>query len=278
MKNTLILSALLSISFASFSQTQIIKCVDENGSVTYHNQKINAKGMKCNSTNLATIDQLKSNPIRNTSVRSTSSISNNSSVSNSISTQDQEYRDLKRREILMSERSQEQKQLAIVNDMINKADKTDSVQMKQLNNMLQSHQTNINALEKELKIEPTNFNNVVATVIPGLGIPKNKDSQDKPEFQIEGATVIKPPSSVTANKENTDVKKKERTSLKIPDLDNLRGQLNMLKSQRENKSQEDKSQHIEIKRRDVGVNVSKASLDYQPLPTPLSVPDLGVGK
>lgn len=277
MKNTLILSALLSISFASFSQTQIIKCIDENGSVTYHNQKINAKGMKCNSTNLATIDQLKSNPISKTSIRGNST-SNNSSVPNAISTQDQEYRDLKRREILMSERSQEQKQLAIVNDMINKANKNDTVQMKQLNNMLQSHQTNINALEKELKIEPTNFNNVVATVIPGLGIPKNKDSQDKPEFQIEGATVIKPPSSVTANKENTEVKKKESTSFKIPDLDNLRGQLNMLKNQRENKPQEDKSQHIEIKRRDVGVNVSKASLDYQPLPTPLSVPDLGVGK
>lgn len=275
MKYYLIVGALIcSTSFFTHAQTQVVKCIDDKGNITYNNQKSKSKGMQCTDTNLGTIDQLKSPPrsLVNKGINS----NNSSAGAATISPQDQAFRDLKRREILMSEMNQEKNQLENVKDMLLKVKKTDESQVKQLNGLLQNHQSNINTLEKELKIVPTDFSNIVSSVIPGLGIPKNKNNESGVEFKIEGATVINPPKTVTSTVETTNVIK---PAIKMPDLDNMRGELNNLKRARENKPEQlDKSQHIEIRRRQPGVNISQASLKYMPLPTPLSVPDLGIGQ
>lgn len=291
---------LLPFSISALAQGQVIKCVDNQGSITYHNDNSSTKGLKCSGTNLATIDQLRSPP-RKLGTSSSTIVKNNSSSASSgevkVSQEDQKFRDLKRREILVSEMEQENKQLSLVKDMLDKANKKDEVQMKQLNNMLQTHQANINTLEKELKIAPTDFSNIVSSAIPGLGIPKNKNNDTRPEFQIEGASIIKPPTEapkqgVASKNDNSWLNKKTSTNdisntikedkkkapvAPIPDLNSMRNELEALKRGREGEI-EDKSQHIEIKRRSAGVNISQANLNYQPLPTPLSVPDLGIGK
>lgn len=288
MKHSLLLMFIaLPLSFSSYAQSRVIKCEDEKGNTIYHNGTDSKKGLKCNSTNLATVDKLTSAPRKISGNNSSKSTSNVNSGSGSVSSIDQEFRDLKRRDILMSELEQEKKQSFLVQDMLNKANKNDAIQVNQLNNMLKSHQLNINTLEKELKMPTTDFNNIVSSAIPGLGIPKNKENSTRPDFQIEGATIIKPPTnspdnSLVKSKKDNDINnviKKENKatnkSIGIPDLNSMRNDLERLRQNREG-SDEDKSQHIQTHRR--GVNVSKANLNYEPLPTALSVPDLGLGK
>lgn len=282
----LILSGIFTFSQISHAQ-QILKCTDSTGVISYHNDKSSTKGLKCNGTNLATIDKRQSppKPVYNTS----SSSSNSGSLSTEkVTSYEQEIRNQKRLDLLRNELEQERKQLLIVTDMINKTSKSDSTQMKQLEAMKNSHQSNINTLEKELKIDTTDFSKLTSTVIPGLGIIK-KNNTEAAKFEIEGVDINKVdvPTSLSQDSikkgNSTDaqsVNKRNDKSNGLPSLEVMQQQLNNLSHQREGKEpQVDQSQHIQIKRREIpGMKVSQATQNYEPLPTPLSVPDFNIGR
>lgn len=267
----------------------IIKCTDSQGVISYHNTKDTTKGLNCNGTNLATIDK-RNKPVEKmvATFKSSGSNSANSLADEKISSYEQDIRNQKKIDLLRNELNQERKQLALSEDMLNKLSKGDDTQRQQIEAMKKSHQNNINTLEKELKLDTTDFTNLKATAIPGLGIiGKNSNS---PKFQIEGVDIdskVNPPKQLDTkavanpNPSSTPVSSKDDKSNGLPSIENMKQKLDNMKMQREGKSapEKDPSQHIEIKRRELpGVNISQATLNYQPLPTPLSVPDFNIGK
>lgn len=272
------------ITLPQISQAnQIFKCTDKTGSIFYHNNKSNTKGLNCTRTNLATIDKRKA-PERVTSSNNTKTNSSTGNLSTEkISSYEQEIRNKKRLDLLRNELEQEKKQLLIISDMINKTSKKDEAQLKQLESIQTVHQNNINTLEKELKIDTTDFSKLKSTVIPGLGIIKQNDN-NAPKFQIEGVDIdnVSVPTSLDKSQDNKSQEKKETNdkSNGLPSLELMQKNLKSLSNQRDGKQNEqDQSQHIQIKRREIpGMKVSQATLDYEPLPTPLSVPDFNIGK
>lgn len=259
---------------------QILKCTDREGIVSYHNNKNSIKGLNCTGTNLATIDKRKA-PVKPTNFNN-SSVGGNL-VTEKVSSYEQEIRNKKRVDLLRNELEQEKKQLLIISDMINKTSKKDEIQLKQLEGIKLVHQNNINTLEKELKIDTTDFSKLKSTAIPGLGIVKQNNS-DAPKFQIEGVDIdnVNVPTSLENSKNNNIVNKASShdKSNGLPSLELMQKSLQNLNNQRDGKQvEQDSSQHIQIKRREIpGMKVSQATLDYEPLPTPLSVPDFNIGK
>lgn len=275
------------ITLPQISQAnQIFKCTDKAGIISYHNNKYNTKGLNCTGTNLATIDKRKA-PERVTTSNNTNTSSPTGNLSTEkISSYEQEIRNKKRIDLLRNELEQEKKQLLIISDMINKTSKKDEFQLKQLENIKTVHQNNINTLEKELKIDTTDFSKLKSTAIPGLGIVKQNDN-NAPKFQIEGVDIdnVSVPTSLDKSDKSKDNKSQERKETNdksngLPSLELMQKNLKSLSNQRDGKqTEQDQSQHIQIKRREIpGMKVSQATLDYEPLPTPLSVPDFNIGK
>lgn len=282
------LMSVMGITSAPAFANPIIKCTDSQGVISYHNTKDTTKGLNCNGTNLATIDK-RNKPVEKmvATFKNSGSNSTNSLADEKISSYEQDIRNQKKIDLLRNELNQERKQLALSEDMLNKLSKGDDMQRQQIEAMKKSHQNNINTLEKELKLDTTDFTNLKATAIPGLGIiGKNNNG---PKFQIEGVDIdskVNPPKQLdtkasVVNPNSVTPPNKDDKSNGFPSLENMKQKLDNMKMQREGKSapEKDPSQHIEIKRRELpGVNISQATLNYQPLPTPLSVPDFNIGK
>lgn len=277
------------ILLPSYAQ-QVIKCTTSDGTVIYHNGKENTKGMNCSGTNLATVDKRATKV--NLSVIGSGSNSNNGNSSNTggekINTFEQSIRNQKRLDLLKNELTQEKNQLEMTKNMKSNLKPTDIAQNTQLDEIIKTHQNNINTLEKELNIQSSNINplnissnnntptsSLTPSVIPGLGIQKTEKAQAK--FEIEGMKVEEPPKNVPPNSENLKVNENKKAP-SLPPIESMRQQLEQMKKNRDGTPEKDSSQHIEINRRDPkGIKISQATINYAPLPTPLSVPNLQIG-
>jgi hypothetical protein len=257
---------LTTFSFYGHSQS-VMKCSDNQGNISYHNNKSTTKGLKCDDTNLATIDKrdIKNIPPSNVNLNKNSNAPSNNKEN--ISSIEQEKRNKKRTELLGNELIKEQQQLDIVMEMKNKMDKSqdvDPTQKKQIDELIKTHQSNINMLQKELKIEISDFKPLKSTVIPGLG--NNSSSSNQPNFNIEGSKTKQLPYNIPTEgiEKNT----------KLPSIEDMQNQLQGLRQKNKNNTEKDSSQHIETIRRPLPNMSYNNNNDYQPLPTPLDIPNL----
>lgn len=148
MKSFFIFGLLLICSTTHAAENIIYKCYNETtGQTSYLNVSRNQAG-KCQKTNLATIDQLSA--ARAAQLMKNTTSSNQGSVVVTNTTPEQVARDGKRELILLKELAAEKEQLTTVDGMLKNANSKDTEQISKLNEMKQTHQRNIEALEKEI--------------------------------------------------------------------------------------------------------------------------------
>lgn len=192
-------------------QSDVFKCVDENGGITYSNTSNNGV---CQKTSLGNIDKGK--------------------IINKVnSNQTQSDRDQKRASILNGELLQEKAQLESVQGMLRKT--TDPEQLKKLNEMNEVHKRNVNALQKELGknadvelLLPSNIKqNDINKTIP-IGLPteptktndnkgllseiidtfKNKNTKSTEDSTTQPQTNVESKMNIETNTDNVDTIKR----------------------------------------------------------------------
>lgn len=170
MINKVILFSILTfgIPFSVNASNTIFKCVNpSDGSVTYLNTFEGNSG-KCKQTDLATIDKLSTvSSMGRTQIRSTTGTASSITVTN-----DQVIRDAKRELILNKELTSEKEQLNIVNNMLKNVNANDKEQLNKLKEMQQTHQRNINSLQKELGVAKANASKPVTNTVTKVNPPK----------------------------------------------------------------------------------------------------------
>ena len=158
----------LGVPFSVNASNTIFKCVNpSDGSVTYLNTFEGNSG-KCKQTDLATIDKLSTvSSMGRTTSRTTTGTASSVTVTN-----EQVIRDAKRELILNKELTSEKDQLTVINNMLKNVNTNDKEQFNKLKEMQQTHQRNINSLQKELGLAKTVSSKPVPTSVSKTVPPK----------------------------------------------------------------------------------------------------------
>lgn len=158
----------LGVPFSVNASNTIFKCVNpSDGSVTYLNTFEGNSG-KCKQTDLATIDKLSTvSSMGRTTSRTTTGTASSVTVTN-----EQVIRDAKRELILNKELTSEKDQLTVINNMLKNVNTNDKEQFNKLKEMQQTHQRNINSLQKELGLAKTASAKPAPTLVSKTVPPK----------------------------------------------------------------------------------------------------------
>lgn len=159
----IILGLFVFIGGNCFAQSDIFKCTDPSGNITYSND---SKSGTCEKTGLGIIN--KANTV-NKLIGDVPQTNN----------YDKTMKDQKRKLILQGELNQEKQQLESISDMISRTN--DNEQINRLSEMQNMHKRNISALQKELGnktdvelLLPTN----IGKAVPGRDVPISLPSKE----------------------------------------------------------------------------------------------------